>query len=670
MRKELICFILVVLVYLFFQIAYVFKGDTQSTLSFTSCVIPEKSQRVEYSQHKSTKEFIKYFLSENLEIDSPQCLFPDPQFSPEEDALIFNFKHYPACKASTEAEIVIINNTVHAKCRNLQSPLFYHDDGARQTLGGKFKPDIKWTNSGMIKPKSEYFLVNCGKKSIYSFVTLKFNAKASEKANSKRKDLGWNDKNFNVFLLVFDQVSRYGARRNLPKFMEFLDGFNENQRFKEKVSLYQFEKTPTVKPFTLPNMVPILYGTTDESMLKILGKRPSKFQHSYIHALYQVNYSIWNYYSSAGYITMALLDTIEDSFAKIFGRDILVDHAFLNFWRTAYSVYGWADFKHRQKCAGNNDSHQLSFDYLYQYVQTYKDNNKFAYMHLHTGLETSGNIRTADKDIVPFLDKLFSLMTERNENFVFILMSDHGINYLTKYMWDIRTFYESNDPMFNVFLSKEVEQQWNLTEILKHNVKSVVDRFDINLSLKDIAHFPYKYERKPYYDYFKEQYSKKGVSSIFYEKISLNRNCSDILTSEDYCLCKKPVHTHYDDKNSNLIINLIKKLIVKYFELQSQKEDECKTVGEFQVEYSRKFKINEISRGGDTFYYLELKTHKNFLVEVMVRFTWMQKIEISAQFLPEEIYPLGYFNIKGKIIFLQIASVDVLNSKCSKNCLC
>jgi hypothetical protein len=670
MGKRLICFILVVIIYLFFQVTYVLKVDTQNTLSFNACVVPQKSQIIDYSQHKSTKEFIKYFISENLDIDSPQCLFPDPQFSPEEDALIFNFKQYSTCMPSTKADIVIINNTVNAKCRNLQRPLFYHDDGARQTLGGNFQPEIKWTLSGKLKPESEYFLVRCGKKSIYSFVTLKFNAKASEKANSKRKNLGWNDKNFNVFLLVFDQVSRYGAQRNLPKFTEFLDGFNENERFKDKVSLYQFEKTPTVKPFTLPNLIPILYGKTDESMINILGKRPSKFQFSKRHAYYQQNYSIWKYYSSLGYVTMALLDTVYDFFVTVLGRDLLVDHAFLNYWRTAYSVYKWTDFMNKQRCAGDKDSHELSFDYIYQFASTYKENNKFGYIHLHAAHESSGNIRTVDKDLVPFMERFMDLMNKRNENFVFILMSDHGIKYMTKYMWDIRTFYESNDPMFNLFVSKEVEQQWNMTEILKHNVKSVVDRFDINLSLKDIAYFPYKYQRDAYYDYFKESYSRKGVCSIFYEKISLKRTCSDILTSEDYCLCKKPVDIDYYDENSNLMIIYINELIVKYFELQSQKETECKTVGEFQVEYSRKFRINEGKLGGDTFYYLELKTYENFLVEVMVRFTYSSKIEISAEFLPEEIFPLGYFNFNGKSIFLQIASVDVLNSKCSKNCLC
>jgi hypothetical protein len=626
--------------------------------------------KFEYSQHTATKKFIKYFLSENLDIDSPQCLFPDPQFSPEEDELIFNYKQFSPCKTSTKAEIVVFNDTIKVKCRNHQEPIFIYDNYNKQILGGKLNSNVPWTRSNKISPGSEFFIVMCGKKSIYSFSMLRFNAKASKEANSKRKDLGWNAKNFNVFILVLDQVSRYSARRNLPKMSELLDGFNENQSFHSKISLYSFEKTPSVIPYTVPNIIPILYGKTEKEIQQKLGKKLAKNIYMEKQFLYQKKYSIWKYYSSLGYVTMALIDTVYNYLANILGKNLLVDHAFLNFWRIAHAVYGWTDFTNGQRCAGDKDSHQLSFEYFYQYAEAYKDNNKFAYVHLHAAHETSGNIRTVDKDIVPFLEKFFGLMIERDENFVFILMSDHGVKYMFQHMWDIRTFYESNDSIFEVFMSKEVEKQWNLTEILKHNVKSVVDRFDINLSLKDIAYFPYKDQRSTYYDYYKENYSKKGVSSFFYEKISWAKTCNDILTTYDCCLCKKLVDIDFYDENSTLMLIFIKKLIAKYFDLQSEREPECKNIGEFEVTQSKKFKITENKRGGDTIYYLEIKTEENFDAEVMVRFTLPSKIESSGQILPEEFYPFEYFRFRNRIIFLQIASVDVLNAKCSKNCLC
>lgn len=672
MRFRIECIVLIIILYFFFQVMFVFYSNhTISFLNYTSLSESSASKVFEYNQHTATKYIFKELLNDNTGIDSPQCSFPDPQFTKEEIDYIFHYTHYPRCSTTTKLNLSISNHSIYAKCSNMQSPKFLQDPTTRQTLGGNLKPQVNWAQSPQLNSKSEFIIIKCGKRSTYTQILFKFNPKVSKKANQKRRELGWNNKNFNVFILLFDQVSRYSVQRNWPKTSEFLNDFNSDSRFKSSISLYSFEKTPSVNPYTLNNMIPILYGKDyKEIKLKLGSKKLEPFEYSKRHIYYQYKYSIWKFYSSLGYTTMFLKDTVYDFLALALGRDIATDHSFLNYWRTAYAVYGWSDFHDKQRCAGDRDSHEISLDYFYQYVEAYKENNKFAYVHLSAAHERSGNVLTVDKDLPLFFEKFFGLMNARNEDFVFLLMSDHGIKYMTNYQWDIRTFYESVDPMFYVFVSKDVKEKWNLDGLLRHNSKAIVGRFDINLSLKDLAYFPYDRVRETYYDYYKSEYSIPGVSSIFYEKISFSRTCSDILVDSDYCLCKKPTDLDSYNINSELLLDHLKSLTSKYFTLQSQRDQDCQKLDYYSLINSKHLKIEEAKQGGDTIIYLELASIHETTIQVFARFCGQKKIELSGAILPEDIYPYIYFLSNRKYFFLQIASVDVLNSKCGKNCLC
>ena len=671
MRLKLSCFIFLILLYLSLQVLFIYYSDSPASLKENSNLIHLSiSEPFHYDQHNATKFIFKKLLEDNQDINSNQCSFPNPQFTEKESEIIFKYKTYPKCKTTTKLEISLYNNTLKVRCPNKLKPRFIHDTATRQTLGGRIKPKSKWTLSAKINSNSEYIIISCGKKSTYAYAFLRFQGKLSQKANKKREDLGWNEKNFNVFILLFDQISRYSALRNWPKTINFLNHFSENSNFNSSISLYEFEKTPSVKPYTLDNIVPLLYGKTYKEMASKVGsKRLAPFEYSKRHLFYQYKYSIWKFYSNLGYTTMFLHDSVYDFLSKILGRDIAADHSFLNFWRAALGVYGWSDFDDKQRCLGDKDSHELSLEYLYQYAETYKDNNKFSYVHLDAAHEDSGNVKTVDKDLGPFFDRFFRLMQQRNESFVFFLLSDHGIKYMNDNMWDIRTFYESVDPMMYVFVSKDVEEKWKMKEILKHNTKAVVSRFDINLSFKDLAYYPYNLNRETYYDHYKTQYSIEGVSSIFSEKISYLRTCNDILVKPEYCLCKKPVDIDSYTIKFDTLKSYFRQLVIKYFDLQSKRETDCKALNDFEIESGKMFKLEENRLGGDTIYYFVLIS-EDLTIEVMARFCSQDKIEISGQILDEKVFPYLYFVVERRVFFLQIASVDLIGAKCKKNCVC
>ena len=310
MRLKLSCFIFLILLYLSLQVLFIYYSDSPASLKENSNLIHLSiSEPFHYDQHNATKFIFKKLLEDNQDINSNQCSFPNPQFTEKESEIIFKYKTYPKCKTTTKLEISLYNNTLKVRCPNKLKPRFIHDTATRQTLGGRIKPKSKWTLSAKINSNSEYIIISCGKKSTYAYAFLRFQGKLSQKANKKREDLGWNEKNFNVFILLFDQISRYSALRNWPKTINFLNHFSENSNFNSSISLYEFEKTPSVKPYTLDNIVPLLYGKTYKEMASKVGsKRLAPFEYSKRHLFYRYKYSIRKFYSNLGYTTMFVND--------------------------------------------------------------------------------------------------------------------------------------------------------------------------------------------------------------------------------------------------------------------------------------------------------------------------------------------------------------------------
>jgi hypothetical protein len=186
-------------------------------------------------------------------------------------------------------------------------------------------------------------------------------------------------------------------------------------------------------------MAPILYGESKSKIQEILGTRIPSF-HSKIHEEYQKK-AIWSHFSSLGYVTMFLHDTVWDFLSYLTGARIFCDHVFTNYWKVVWTVYGFHDFQDGQRCIGNQNSHNISFGYIYRFFEVYPENNKFSYVHLNPAHEKKGNIQTVDEDLKDFLGKFVKLFNSRNESFVIFLIGDHGQRRV-EMQFDIRNSYE------------------------------------------------------------------------------------------------------------------------------------------------------------------------------------------------------------------------------------
>jgi Protein of unknown function (DUF229). len=64
---------------------------------------------------------------------------------------------------------------------------------------------------------------------------------------------------------------------------------------------------------------------------------------------------------------------------------------------------------------------------LSEYLENYKGINRFAYVHLSTAHEKSGQrLEVLDSDFVSFFEKTLGYYKEINEDIVILTLSDHG----------------------------------------------------------------------------------------------------------------------------------------------------------------------------------------------------------------------------------------------------
>ena len=349
-------------------------------------------------------------------------------YSPEEIKTIFKYQNYGPCITPTNDIISYTNNTLTIKCVNNSNPRYSFDESRQELFGGSKKPEIKWYNALPNLDSKQFLIIKCSKDSIYAQVFNRFNQKVSNSANEIRRKLRSNKKQMSVLLLVFDSISRFSFQRNLPKTAKFLYELKNNGEFRDDFDVYDFDKTPVPLPRTLWNMAQILYGKSWEELTKKYGSAYRFEKDEYY--LKNQKKAIWSHFSSLGFVTMFSHNTVFDHLTYLFGRTIVAHHVFTNFWRYLWSIFNIHDIQDGQKCVGDRNNHDFSLDYTYQFFDNYKDNNKFAYVHLNAAHESTGNVRTIDEDLLRFLIKYLKMIQNRGENLGLFFCLIMGINNL------------------------------------------------------------------------------------------------------------------------------------------------------------------------------------------------------------------------------------------------
>ena len=332
----------------------------------------------------------------------------------------------------------------------------------------------------------------------------------------------------------------------------------------------------------------------------------------------------------------------------------------MNYWRSAWAVYGYEDFSNRQRCVGKQYSHNLTFTYLYDYFQTYPSTNKFAYVHLHAAHESTGNVQTVDKDLVFFIKGLFDLFSKRGENLALFLLSDHGLRF-GKLAYDARLHLEATSPMSFFILSKEVETELKARENLWHNSFQLVGRMDINYAMKYLGHFPYGYGNLTYFEEIRKDLNMPGVVNLFKEKIGVDRTCKDLKIEEHRCVCS----WFKEFKNEKFVDRLVG-LVREYFNSMGKRE-ECKVFRDYEVGYVDRLMLEPKNRGQATIYRVKMRVNGLNLTAEFV-FVYTDKVKNGYKKLEGKQYPFKELKSKEGTVVIQLKSMKI--EECEENCIC
>ena len=611
-------------------------------------------------------------ISYNLSFDKSgslgSCARKDTLFTDEEIKTNWNYKDYSLCKASLNYLVEVNNNFIQFKCNNNEVSSILLDDLSPPTFGGMAK-GLNWIKStGEDLKNSEYALINCGSL-IYSYVFNRFKPIVSQRNQKIRKAISKDSRPLTVLLLVFDSVSRNSAYINLKHTIHYFNNQIKQGKYKEKYSVYDFKYANVANLTTRGNMVQILYGQTEEYHNEFLqGCRPTINNQSTQYLTLQKD-ALWSYFSSLGYVTLFSMDTIYDYLSLSTGRKIEADHVFTNFWRVAKKAYSYSEFAQQQRCFGDQNAHFYSLNYTLQFLENYKEHNRFGYVHISAAHEDTGNVKTIDDDLANFLDKMLKLFDNKNEDVVLMILGDHG-RFNINLTFNEKGYRDHRNPMSFIILNQELEKRLGSKIFLEHNVNNIIGRFDIHATLKSLASSPYKNLTWDSYNKIKQKIPVNDTVSLFHEKISFDRQCKDIGVSDDYCLCKDFIGINITDTKEKKIIDQILSLVTDHLNKQIKDRIQCNEASVSEVISASKFQFNPREHQ-DSLYKLEFELEGKITANATVHFSTKARADNFKLILHGEFHPYTYFQYEQRVVcFIQIFELHLNNTCKEQLCIC
>lgn len=690
MKNKVLCLMASLVIYSIFALSFIFlyEGEEKpQTTNILSVEIPnfkinssESMNNLEshYSSFSSSQifsipqipkipedeEIVNKTLIQYPKVSRSSCKIQDIEFTAKEYRFIFNFKEYSSCETPDDDIVLFTNNTIIAKCIK-SKPLYSVDPGLPQRLGGKYKEEVKWSQSAQIHPNSEYAFIKC-RDTHYTLFFLRANKSVSNRANQIRDSFSNNSIPMNVLVLVLDSVSRFTSYKFLPKLTEYLQD-RKNYNYND-YSVYEFTRVATPDIFTMPNIIQIVYGESVERAKKSIKiERPDNELDSPEHLIHQKEKSIWDYYKKAGYATMFLKDTVHDYLNKFLGREISADHVFENYWRAAWAVYGFNDFSSRQRCYGRQNSHNLTFGYTYDFFKNYETTNKFAYVHLDAAHESSGNIQTVDLDLLNFMKSLTKLFKTTKQSFAIYLISDHGYKF-EKLNFDIRGYIDIRSPLNYLMLSSDIESKLNAKSNLIHNSQMLTGRFDLNYMLKFLAYFPYDNKGSGYFEQLRGEYEVKDVVNLLIERVSPLRTCQALGVEKVFCICSGYEILNKESEFDAKVVKEAQDLALKKLNIKAGKAS-CKFAEKIEFVKGEKMNLSDPDRGGIWVFNMEFRVNGNIIANGKFNYCLDNKAKLGALFDRKE-FPISSYQFGKEKVFLQIIEIRIKNICGSRDCIC
>ena len=337
---------------------------------------------------------------------------------------------------------------------------------------------------------------------------------------SKKYNLKFN----NIYMIYFDSLSRNNFIRKLKKSTKLIEKILfTNKRREENFKIYnafQFFKYHNFDGYTQGNIIPLFYGN------KLSSKKGISFV---------------KFLNERGYITAAAHNSCN---REIFDWNMKkMKIVFANFDHENVGMFCDPNFEDKndiwsivrgkcsifRRCFYGRDSFDYNFEYILQFLETYKDEKKFFRISIADSHEGT-------TEVIKFIDNAFSTFLLKilnnyfDEKTAIIIFSDHGAHMPGPY--DI-LFNE--EKVFEIYLGilfiiiPNIDN-YNLTNIL-YNQQQFITTYDIYYTLLDMINVnKYKYKNLDL---------NKG-QSLFYKINGTQRNCNNYPKeiTQNFCFCE------------------------------------------------------------------------------------------------------------------------------------
>ncbi|OMJ69028.1 hypothetical protein SteCoe_33360 [Stentor coeruleus] len=489
-------------------------------------------------------EVHSHILSRDQREETPSYVPISYGFDSYNEKSFFQFKSYDKCNFNSI--FTLINNTYYiAKPNNTELLVIQGcNRDEEQFGGGKLEfPIIFPEDNFTINDNCEYFYArhsnSSGNAMLRNVYKQEYASKAKNISEAIIKSSGTTEfRPLTVVMFVIDSVSRQGLYRNLKKTIQWIndDVVSSDGDYAKDFVVYDYKLINAIEAFTVPNLVPLLYGISKEQALKkLVSANNDKIEDQHKFTMLQQNYSLFSHFKSLGYVTMFLNDVVTDYLSKVTGRKILSDHQASNFWKLGKEYYQYDDFNNNDQCIGEYPPHYYSLKYLSEFLKNYQNYNRFAYVHIntaHAGIGTRLNI--ADSDFKTFFQDLLQIYKQSKEDILFVFMSDHGTSRGD--FIGLNSLAERVNPFQLIISNKRLIKSLDAQKYLEINTQRLVSRYDIYRSLKNIAWVPYRMMN----DSIDEGiYTEIKSVNIFNKEIFFNRTCDDAGVKENFCLAVK-----------------------------------------------------------------------------------------------------------------------------------
>ncbi|XP_042204483.1 uncharacterized protein LOC121854141 isoform X2 [Homarus americanus] len=313
----------------------------------------------------------------------------------------------------------------------------------------------------------------------------------------------------NFLMLGFDSLSHNTFIRTLPKTYAFLT---------DTLGSHVMEGYNIVGDGTPQQLIPILTGKTELELPETRRRMGEQAQYVNTYPF------IWNDFKKNGYVTLYAEDLphVGTFQYRLRGFDSPpTDHYMRPFYVTTYPEF----HNHPKLCLKATPRHKVFFNYVYDFMNEYKKDPKFAFaFHGELSHDDYNLVSVADQDLVEMLTSLWN--DGHLNNTILVLMSDHGHRFTT-----IRGTQQGKQeerlPFMSFYLPPALKTTYpSAADNVRMNIHRLTTPFDLYPTMQDILHFS---------GARLGQATERSIS--LFSQVPASRTCADAFIEPHWCAC-------------------------------------------------------------------------------------------------------------------------------------